>query len=483
VGLWKEPLITLGTDSCDPRRIEGSGLPTKDKEMKNTGRTIGATISPAKYLGLQWSENFDVIDTRKNRYTAGAFLPRLNDMKNHPVLLYSVCERRAWMVSFVSVLWHLARAKAHTHHLLGYSIPACEEASDGGTAAMKKILECYKNPVKNDLPMDQLDEAERAYTIEDYLKEIWADMDTRARECHRKRGFFTDQMLGYEMADIARPRTYMHMKAYNLKSSGGTSAWTPLLEQVPYVLFCEKLQDPIIAGHRRNKTHSLATKWDSIPKGFDILTASLPCLKHACEPSNNGGSIAKISRNHLWHVPNCSSSHRSGRVFTSCECAHGSSCNKLQEVRSRISFSGPIMPPSLTDISKHKNGAVIFRYKDDIQSIQETLRFRQLNHNELLRPARDPSAEQSDSGYSSRGTEPQRGSRRIADPNTTRAAQPSQEPIPSSPKVQVDKPKNTYPKILRKDIEVQTLDRFHLPWGPHPVSLPSGVMHYYLVAR
>jgi hypothetical protein len=420
VGLWKEPLITLGTDSCDPRRIEGSGLPTKDKEMKNTGRTIGATISPAKYLGLQWSENFNVINTRKNRYTAGAFLPRLNDMKNHPVLLYSVCERRAWMVSFVSVLWHLARAKAHTHHLLGYSIPACEEASDGGTAAMKKILECYKNPVKNDLPMDQLDEAERAYTIEDYLKEIWADMDTRARECHRKRGFFTDQMLGYEMADIARPRTYMHMNAYNLKSSGGTSAWTPLLEQVPYVLFCEKLQDPIIAGHRRNKTHSLATKWDSIPKGFDILTASLPCLKHACEPSNNGGSIAKISRNHLWHVPNCSSSHRSGRVFTSCECAHGSSCNKLQEVRSRISFSGPIMPPSLTDISKHKNGAVIFRYKDDIQSIQETLRFRQLNHNELLRPARDPSVEQSDSGYSSRGTELQRGSRRIADPNITR---------------------------------------------------------------
>jgi hypothetical protein len=474
VGLWKEPLITLGTDSCDPCRIEDSGLPTKDTEMKNTGRTIGATISPARYLGLHWSENFDVIDTRKNPYTAGAFLPRLSDMRNHPVLLYSLSERRAWMVSFVSVLWHLARAKAHTHHLLGYSVPACEEASDGGTAAMKQILKCYKNPVKNDIPKDELDEAERAYTIEDYLKEVWADLDTRARECHRKRGIFTDQMLGYDMVDIVRPRPSMHMKACNLKPSG----WTPLLEQVPYVLFCEALQDPIIAGHRRTKSHCLATKWDSIPKGFDILTASLPCLKHACAPSNNGGSIAKISRNHLWHVPNCSSSHRSGRVFTSCECAHGSSCNKLQEVRSRINFSGPIMPPSLTDISNHKNGAVIFRYKDDIQSIQETLRSRQLNRNELLRPARDPSAEQSDSGYSSRGTEPQRGSRRIADSIPTPAAQPSREPTPTSPKVQVDKPKNTYPKILKKDIEVQTLDRYHLPWELDPVSQLSNFMHY-----
>ena len=217
VGLWKEPLVTLRTESCDFRRIEGSGLPTMDKEMKKSGRTVGATISAAKYLGLQWSENFDVVDTRKNRYSAGAFLPRLDDMKDHAVLLYSVSERRAWMVSFVSVLWHLARAKAYTHHLLGYSVPACEEASDGGTAAMRKILEWHKNPVKTDLPKDQLDDVERAYTIEEYLKEIWADLDTRARECHRKRGIFTDQMLGYDMVDIAQPRTYMHMKACNLK--------------------------------------------------------------------------------------------------------------------------------------------------------------------------------------------------------------------------------------------------------------------------
>ena len=222
------------------------------------------------------------------------------------------------------------------------------------------------------------------------------------------------------------------------------SGGMPLLEQVPYVLFCEKLQDPIIAGHHRTETRCLAAKWTSIPKGFDILTASLPCLKHACEPSNNGGSIANLSRDHVWHVPNCSSLHRSGRVFKSCECAHGSSCNKLQEVRSRISFSGPTMPPSLNDISRHRNGAVIFRYRDDIHSIQEAMRSRQPDGNKLLRTARDPSAENSDSGYSSRGIEPRRGSRRIADPNASPAALTSRNQHRSSCRLITPKKSTSY---------------------------------------
>lgn len=96
----------------------------------------------------------------------------------------------------------------------------------------------------------------------------------------------------------------------------------------------EGLQDPILPSRKsRSNSDCPSRDWSSIPAGFGILTASLPCLRNACEQFNTERGIKRLTETHLWHVPGDSKF-----VFRGRGCSRGKSCNKLQELRSKNDF-------------------------------------------------------------------------------------------------------------------------------------------------
>lgn len=73
--------------------------------------------------------------------------------------------------------------------------------------------------------------------------------------------------------------------------------WTPLLDAITTVLFYDGWQDPLLPSRKsRSNRDCPSHDWSSIPAGFTILTASLPCLTNACEQFNSDSGHSSESR-------------------------------------------------------------------------------------------------------------------------------------------------------------------------------------------
>jgi len=149
--------------------------------VNERGRSFGGTILFPKALNLTWTETFKVARSRKTVYLTN-FEAKLQAAINTPVMLYSVLEKRAWMVSFVSVLLHVARARAHCQRSLGFRVLACDISANGGQAAYETIMSCYRERLKHAAPDEMLDELEESLTIKDYISDVWAALDCATRE-------------------------------------------------------------------------------------------------------------------------------------------------------------------------------------------------------------------------------------------------------------------------------------------------------------
>lgn len=187
IGLWADPRVTLGTESSDVTKIGWTNAREKLQEYIRDGRSVGGTFSLPRFVSFTGTDIYKVAKSLKSPYVAGAmeFVTQLDTKVNDPVILYSVNEQRAWMVSFVSVLLHLGRARAGNQPRLGYKIDAYLEAADGGLTAFEQIKVCRSNPLKVTAENEILDEAEKRNTVEDYLKLVWAAMDHVERERHK----------------------------------------------------------------------------------------------------------------------------------------------------------------------------------------------------------------------------------------------------------------------------------------------------------
>ena len=73
--------------------------------------------------------------------------------------------------------------------------------------------------------------------------------------------------------------------------------WTLLLDEITTVLFYERLQDPTVPSRKPRSNRDCPSRdWSSIPAGFNILTASLPCLRNACGQFNSDSGYSSESR-------------------------------------------------------------------------------------------------------------------------------------------------------------------------------------------
>lgn len=397
LGLWADPEVLLGTDRCDFSQIMWVRAAEVKKDISRDGISFSGTISIPRMLTLTWTQTFKVSSNRKNIYMSD-FASKLGSMINTPVVLYSVSERRAWMVSFVSVLLHLARARAFFQRGLGIHIPPCSARADGGQAAFSLISQCYRNPVKTPAENETLTEEEKRFTIKDYINDVWAAMDIARREKHKTKGLFRTQLVGYDFADIARMKDTLRMKRHNMDAFG--TGWAPLLDEVSLVFFCEGLSDLILPSANNwarypPSSPCALTTWRTVPEGFNILAASLPCLSYLSEHLGEQTGLRRLTSEYFWHSP-------SPHLFSPCERSSRHTCNRLQELKSIDMFStvDRISSPRGSALREYRSGVVVFKYFHEMGTIQRSLDVLAPGMS-LLVASNNP--DRSDSGYSSPG--------------------------------------------------------------------------------
>lgn len=145
LGLWADPRITLGTTQSTLSDITWSRLPEVKHELKEGSVTIGGSITLPKLGSLTLNKTYEIAKSRKSIYQAN-FEQKMFSLIDIPAILYCPSERRCWMVPYVSVILHLARARAEEQKALGIQISPCELVANGGEAAFAVIQSyCYSS--------------------------------------------------------------------------------------------------------------------------------------------------------------------------------------------------------------------------------------------------------------------------------------------------------------------------------------------------
>ena len=352
LGLWATPEITLGTDRVDYASLTWSNQAEVRETMAKDGVEIGGSIIFPKILNITLNKTYKIANCQRNIYMVD-FEGKLQSLANFPVILYSPSEKRAWLVSYVSVILHLARARAHHQRTLGYYVPACTPAADGGSSALRTIMRHCRESVKRTSSGVYQDYVPPGMTVQDYVNEVWAALDKVTLETCRAKRLFRNQIIGYEAADIAKLKTTLRMKRKDLGMF--SNSWTPLLSEIKLALFYEGISDPILAQPSGiPDTHCCSWLWRQTPKGFDLLTASLPCLVYLSEHLNGSGPTKRLTEDYSWHCP--------GELqLLFCDKKSRHVCNRLQEVRRLDWRSYNILHPRSEELTKYPHGAVLFK--------------------------------------------------------------------------------------------------------------------------
>jgi hypothetical protein len=367
IGLWAKPQITLGTDRVNHASLTWSNLDESREITTKDGIEIGGGIVFPKILNVTLNKTYKIANCQRNVYMVD-FEGKLQSLVYFPIILYSPIERRAWLVSYVSVLLHLARARAYHQRSLGYYIPGCKPAADGGSSALQTIMRHRGDPVRKAKPgvyQEHQEHQELGMTVQDYVNEVWAALDKVTLETCKVKRLFRNQIIGYEAADIAKMKTTLRMKRKDLGMF--STNWAPLLSEIKLTLFYEGLFDPILAqpGSIPN-THCCSWVWRQIPKGFDLLTASLPCLTYLSEHLNGSGHIKRLTEEYSWHCP--------GELqLLFCEKSSPHVCNRLQELKKQDWRHYIILHPRIEELTKYPNGAVVFKDSVNQETIHESL--------------------------------------------------------------------------------------------------------------
>ena len=101
--------------------------------------------------------------------------------------------------------------------------------------------------------------------------------------------------------------------------------------------------------------------WKEVPKGFNLLTVSLPCLTSLSEHLNQD-RLDRLTSEYRWHTPGVRD------VFSHCARTRRHVCNRLQEFKAD-DRGLEIRPPRISLELARTRGAVVFKYADDLERI------------------------------------------------------------------------------------------------------------------
>jgi hypothetical protein len=156
LGWSKEANVYLGTKGMNYSNLKGSQALRPEPKIHFSGFSVGLGSGGMGYGGPTATANFTVGKRQRNEYSQGQdqeLESKLVKTKVMPLILYDPREKRAWLVSALSVILHLAHIYAHTWPELvkvnnhRVEMPYAEPSSDGGQAALDVILKHHELPI------------------------------------------------------------------------------------------------------------------------------------------------------------------------------------------------------------------------------------------------------------------------------------------------------------------------------------------------
>jgi hypothetical protein len=354
LGLWKSPEVTLGTNFY---RYEDIASSTQD-ETSDIWKKDGKTISAAAALGhvpatasLGYAIGYKLASTRlSNAATPPLFQERLGKLIHKPIVLYCPSEQRAWMVSFLSVVLHLAHARAKffakefkkRNISSDFNIPFCVAQSDGGGAAFQVLI---RDKGKEALKGEKT-------TIEEYIIYLLSALDSASKE--QFRNTLTDfEILGHEFKEVALCSDELIVLKQR-RLSTFKSGWACLLDGSLPVLFYEGFSVDPIRPCMQIQGLTACKHWPSVPSGFNFLAASLPVVGYLAEKKGCKETMHQLNDKTWWHSPQ--------PLFAECQYNGRARCPQSQKVTNAT--GARVKPkPDVEALRRHPTGAVLFEYE------------------------------------------------------------------------------------------------------------------------
>ena len=338
LGWCSQARILLGTDRLSPA-VTWSTARNKPITWKWKGANLQGvfqTASPVQ-IGLQAGGSFERTSNRLRFDPSSMYLKCLRNSALEQVILYDVREKRAWMVSLLSVLHHMLLVYTHSveKDSLVSNAPTADLLSDGPLASLNVLRD------KGDMVIEG--SGMHTLTVAQLIMKFSINM-ARLSPQNPKRS----TIYGYEFMDIVMDSTRSELKKEHLQKEG--LAWSSLLGEIN-CLFCSGLGEAIFGDRALN----MSSACNRLAKGNDFLAASMQSIEMLSV--RHGGSdqmdIRRLSHDHFWQL--------NGTPFKKCDHeTHQGSCWRypefLQEIQTRKSSSRS----NDQTVDDCANGALVF---------------------------------------------------------------------------------------------------------------------------
>ncbi|KAL4932546.1 uncharacterized protein BDV17DRAFT_197936 [Aspergillus undulatus] len=287
--------VLLGTEML-PCQVTWSSTQRKYHrwELNNINLQAVAQSTVPFQIGGQAGFSFQRIPNTVRFSPSKNYAKLLVDSFNEPMILSDTVERRAWLVSKLSVFHHMVLAYCKSAGVKE-NHPLASPEDDGGSASFRTLLEWSEK--------DLVGHGGVALRVHDLVLGFSASLSKTV--VNPPKGA---EVYGYEFMDIVHTTTAAELRKAHLKRD--ELVWKPLLKNIE-CLFCNNLGDAIVAL----RSSELSAPCNRLLKDRDLLAASMFCVDEISkrEGIGNGTSTRRFPGSHLWELW--------GDPFTSCSHA------------------------------------------------------------------------------------------------------------------------------------------------------------------
>ena len=350
LGWWKEAEIHLATADVDYKSIDWS----KAKEASPSPRLTGGTLGVSKIISAQVSFVLGAKDGPYHYSQQEPFQKTIDRAEKVPIVLYDQQDRRAWLVSALSVILHIIQMQDHIKPFvvdgIKVQISPLDPSKQGHAAReavaknkSQKLFDCEANEEKN-------------YYFRDAILDTWSILDglmereatiqaTPGIALHTTR---QNVLHGWEFRAIAEENRHLKQKAQVLEKTAGR--WYNLVKDVDaVVLFASELGDII---RPRSESAGLCREWRRLPKGKDYLAVCVSMLEIFYAKAGHRHDHQYLTSAKLqWH--------RGPVLFENCAniASNSCTCDRLQQLHhDSYQILGRRKPPG----NLEANGCVVF---------------------------------------------------------------------------------------------------------------------------
>lgn len=265
--------VLLGTERLPPT-VGWSKAERKRTSWTWKGANLQAmanSAAPAQ-IGLQGGLTFERSTNVLRFDRSRNYLRLLNSSSREAIIIYDVESQRAWLVSLLSTIHHMAvrYCRDISKEDQVEKIPFAQPEADGGTASLTVLRKNGSIQLESG--------GEDALTLRDLIMGLSVNLSKMSSRKPRNH-----EVYGYEFMDIVRGAPEADLKRIRIEKQGRT--WAPLLQGFS-CLFCSGLGDAIVGSN----TITGPSPCDTLIAGLDLMAASLYCIRNVSESQGGGAT-------------------------------------------------------------------------------------------------------------------------------------------------------------------------------------------------